>query len=272
MTRARLLISLFLVFNLALLSGCDSISRQFDSLFGTTASDYGGNDAFDIPAQVLANNAENAYRDAEYDTAAELYQQLKDRFPYSRYALLAELRLGDAYQKAERYEEAAMAYEDFIRLHPRNEAVPYAFFQMGMTHHAQLLTPDRDPTSAARALDIFKRLRANYPNDPYSYQASPRMEECVATLAAHDMSVGDFYRHRERYEAAIGRYKQVITQYPDAGYYTEALQKMQQCEQILAAMSPDERAERDANRREIFVPSPTMQGISSVINPTGIGF
>ncbi len=268
----KLLITICLIASIGLLSGCDSLSRQFNNLFGSTSSSTSVGDGMDIPAQVLANNAETAYRDGQYNEAADMYQQLKDRYPYSRYALLAELRLGDSYLKAQRYDEAALAYEDFIRLHPRNEAAPYALYQLGMTYHAQILTPDRDSTSASKALETFKRLRSNYPNNEYSSQAAPRMEECIANLAAHDMSVGDFYRHRERYEAAIGRYRQVITQYPDAGYYNEAMQKMQECEQILANLTPEERAERDEKRRDIFVPPPSMMGVSGIVGPTAIGF
>ena len=268
----KILATIPLLACLMLLSGCDSISRQFDALFGSTTPSTDVGDAFDIPAQVLANNAETAYRDGEYEDAADLYQQLKDRYPYSRYALLAELRLGDSYLKAQRWDEAVLAYEDFIRLHPRNEAVPYALYQMGMCYHSQLLTPDRDSSHAAKALEIFKRLRSNYPSNEYSNQAAPRMEECIANLAGHDMSVGDFYRHRERYEAAIGRYRQVITQYPDAGYYNEAMQRMQECERILANMSPEELEERNRDRRDIYVPPPSMMGISGIIGPTAIGF
>jgi outer membrane protein assembly factor BamD len=272
MTGSRIVSLTILLAGMLVLSACDSISRQFDALFGSTSSEYSTGDAFDIPPQVLASNAETAYRDGNYDAAAELYQQLKDRFPYSRYALLAELRLGDAYLKASRYEEAATAYDEFIRLHPRNEAVPYAIYQMGMTYHAQILTPDRDPSAAAQALDVFKRLRANYPNDAYSIQAAPRMEECIANLASHNILVGDYYRNQERYEAAIGRYRQVITQFPDAGYYNEAMGRIKECEDILAAMSPEEREERNQNRREIFVPPPSMMGITGIISPTAIGF
>jgi outer membrane protein assembly factor BamD len=141
-----------------------------------------------------------------------------------------------------------------------------------MTYHAQILTPDRDPNAATQALEVFKRLRANYPNDTYSFQAAPRMEECIANLAAHNILVGDYYRNRERYEAAIGRYRQVITQFPDAGYYNEALARIKECEQIMAAMSPEEREERNRDRRDIFVPPPSMMGVSGIISPTAIGF
>lgn len=268
----RYIACLVLLLVLGMLCACDGISRQFDKVFGSTASSTVGMGDFDTPPQVLANNAETAYRDGEYEDAAEIFQQIKDRYPYSRYALLAELRLGDAYFKSARYEEAALAYEDFIRLHPRNEAVPYALYQLGMTYHAQMSTPDRDASTAGRALEIFKRLRSNYPDNEFSHQAAPRMEECIANLAAHDMGIGDFYRHRERYEAAIGRYRQVITQYPDAGYYKEAMFKIKECEATLAAMSPEEREERNQNRRDIFVPPPSMMGVSGIIGPTAIGF
>ena len=131
---------------------------------GSGASD----EAFDTPAQVLANEAETLYREGKYDESANLFQALKDRFPYSRFALLADLRVGDAYFKSKRYEEAVLAYEDFIRLHPKNDAVPYAIYQMGMVYFDQMLTPDRDPENARKAMQTFQRLIKQYPQSEWA--------------------------------------------------------------------------------------------------------
>lgn len=202
--------------------------------------------AFDTPAQVLANEAEALYNEGEYEEAAEMFQQLKDRYPYSRFALLADLRVGDAYYKAERYEEAVLSYDDFVRLHPKNEAVPYALYQMGMVYHNQMLITSRDPTMAKRAVDTFRRLIRTYPKDQWAVKARPRLQEAVVKLAGHDMFVGDFYLRTKHYRAAIGRFKRVLTAYPDVGLYNQAMVKIEEAQAKLANLSPEERAKGGA--------------------------
>ncbi len=226
--------------------------------------------AFDTPAQVLANDAELQYKDGKYEEAAELYQQLKDRFPYSRYALLADLRVGDAYFKSKRYEEAVLAYDDFIRLHPKNDAVPYAVYQMGMVYHEQMLIPARDPSNAKKASETFQRLLRQHPNNEWSVKARPRLQEALERMAAHDMFVGKFYLKTSRYRAAIGRFKRVLTDYPDVGLYGEALKLINKSEQELAELPPEERS-REVDRRDLDRALPyTDTGTPDVLNDPAV--
>ena len=65
---------------------------------------------------------------------------IKSRFPYSKYAVLAELRLADAEFGAEQYLEAIDSYRLFIKFHPTHEMVAngYASFQIGEAYYKQL--------------------------------------------------------------------------------------------------------------------------------------
>jgi outer membrane protein assembly factor BamD len=252
MKRARAVIAVALALALLGLGGCGWIKG-----FGKSGSDKG--DVLDVPAQVLANEAEQSYKEGNYEEAADLFQQLKDRYPYSRYGLLADLRVGDAYAKAKRWDEAALAYEDFIRLHPKNEAVPYALYQMGMVYHQQMLTADRDPNLSRKATETFQRLLREFPNDEWAVKAQPRLKESLERLAGHDMSVGDFYYRTKRYEAAIGRYKRVLTQYPDVGLYNEAMEGIRKAQLALDAMPEEERNKRRDERRDLLVAPPNVE-------------
>lgn len=211
---------------------------SWSSWFSRASTD---NTAFDTPAQVLANEAESLYKEGDFERSAETFQQLKDRYPYSRFALLADLRVGDAYYKAGRFEEAVLAYDDFVRLHPKNEAVPYALYQMGMVYHKQMLIPSRDPTMAKKARDTFTRLLRNYPKSEWAVKAKPRLQECTARMAAHDMFVGNFYLRTKHYRAAIGRFKRVLTDYPDVGLYSKALNQIESAQKLLAELPPEQR-------------------------------
>lgn len=216
-------------------------------------------EAFDTPAQVLANEAENLYREGKYQESADLFQALKDRFPYSRYALLADLRVGDAYYKSQRYEEATLAYEDFIRLHPKNDAVPYAIYQMGMVQYDQMLTPDRDPSNARKAMDTFRRLMKQYPGSEWAVRAQPRLQEAVRRLAAHDMVVGRYYFNTKHYRAAMSRFKRVLTNYPDVGLYNEAMDYLRQAQDKWSKLPKREREGEAIDRRDLSAPVPGVE-------------
>ncbi len=233
---------------------------------GLFGGDSTSPEAFDTPAQVLASEGEALYREGEYDEAAELFQQLKDRFPYSRFALLADLRVGDAYYKAGRYEEAILSYEDFIRLHPKNEGVPYAIYQMGMVHFDQMLTPDRDPTEARKAMQTFQRLIKQYPKSEWAIRAQPRLQESIHRLANHDMSVGKYYFNTKRYRAASGRFKRVLTHYPDVGLYNEAMDYLRRSQEHLAKLPKREREGEAVDRRDLDSP-PAMEQPDVLLGP-----
>ena len=68
-------------------------------------------------AQELAWVAMDLYESGDYSRANEKFEKLKDWFPFSKYAILAELKIGDAHYKLGQYEEAVFAYEEFEKLH-----------------------------------------------------------------------------------------------------------------------------------------------------------
>lgn len=258
----RLTIAVGLILSLALLSGCSAIK----SYFGDSRDE--SLEAFDTPAQVLATEAEQLYQEGDYEDSADVFQQLKDRFPYSKFALLADLRLGDAYYKADRYDEAVLAYEDFIRLHPKNEGVPYAMYQIGMVYHDQMLTPDRDPTFARKAMEAFQRLMREYPKNEWAVKAIPRFQESAARAASHDLAVGKFYYNTGNYYAATWRFKRVLTQYPDVGLYDEAINDLNKAQAKLEKQQADE-AEEYANLsdEEKKIKDEAKRGNRNVANP-----
>lgn len=238
-----------LLLMLAASAGCDWFGG------GTGIQD----EAFDTPAQVLANEAETMYREGSYEESAELFQALKDRFPYSRYALLADLRVGDAYFKSKRYEEATLAYEDFIRLHPKNDAVPYAIYQMGMVSFDQMLTPDRDPSNARKAMETFRRLMKQYPSSEWAVKAQPRLQEATRRLAAHDMVVGKYYFNTKKYRASMSRFKRVLTNYPDVGLYNEAMNYLRMAQEQWSKLPKREREGEAIDRRDLTAPLPGVE-------------
>jgi outer membrane protein assembly factor BamD len=188
----------------------------------------------EFSAQDLAWNGMDYYETGDYTRAIENFEKLKDWYPFSSYAKLAELKIGDAHYKLEQYEEAVFAYEEFEKLHPRNEAIPYVIYQIGRCYFDQIDTIDRDQNSARKALETFQRLKKQFPNDPYARSAEAHITTCYKSLAGNEYLIGKFYYKAKHYKAAHQRFMAVISKYPDAGYHQEALDYLARCEAILA--------------------------------------
>jgi outer membrane protein assembly factor BamD len=189
----------------------------------------------DLSASELASEGMDAYEFGNYKTAIEHFEKLKDWYPFSKFAILAELKIGDAHYRLEEYEEAIFAYESFENLHPRNEAVPYVIYQTGRCYFDRLDSADRDQSYAQKSLDIFGRLIERFPDDPYARAAEAHRRDCLKSLAGNDFYVGQFYYHSKRYKAALSRFKSVISGYPDAGVHYQALQYIALCEARIEA-------------------------------------
>ena len=172
-------------------SGCTTLKDQFDKFFGAEDT---------VTAQELAWEGMDAYESGRYSKAIEKFQKLKDYYPFSKYAILAELKIADAHYQRDEYEEAIFAYENFEQLHPRNEAIPYVIYQIGRCYYDRIDTPDRDQTSARKALETFQRLIKQFPRDQYSIRAAEHIKTAQKSLAGH----ADFAT-THRFYLAVGR-------------------------------------------------------------------
>jgi outer membrane protein assembly factor BamD len=206
-------------------SGCAAITDTWHAITGEEE---------EYSAQELAWTAMDHYESGDYSRAIEKFEKLKDWFPFSRYAILAELKIGDANYELEHYEEAIFAYEEFEKLHPRNEAIPYVIYQIGRCYYDQIDTIDRDQNPARKALETFQRLMKQFPKDQYARAAEEHINKCYKSLSGHEYIVGMFYYKSKHYEAACNRFIAVISNYPDVGYHQKALQYLAKCEASLA--------------------------------------
>jgi outer membrane protein assembly factor BamD len=169
------------------------------------------------------------YTFVNYSKAIETFQTIIDNYPYSEYAVKAELEIADAYFADGRWEEALSYYRDFGDLHPQNEKVPYTILRSAKCHYEQIGTINRDQTSTHDALHFLDILLRNYPYAPESTEGERMMHELRTRLADSVVMTGDFYLVRKEFQAAAERYREVLNGYPGLGLDAEALFKLGIC-------------------------------------------
>jgi outer membrane protein assembly factor BamD len=211
-------------------SGCNALKKSWNAITGKE---------FSASAQQLAWDGMDAYEDGDYKEAIEYFQQLKDWYPFSKYAILAELKIADSNYHLKNYEEAIFAYEEFEKLHPRNEAIPYVIYQIGRCYFDQIDTIDRDQTPALKAYETFQRLDKQFPDDKYARSGAEHITTCLKSLVGNEYYIGVFYYKSKHYKAALHRFMAVLSDYPDVGYHQKALEYIAKCE---AELSPQVEA------------------------------
>lgn len=186
-------------------------------------------------ADQLAAEASSAFMRGKYKAAITAYTDLKDWYPFSRYAILAELKIADAHFHLEEYLQAIAAYEQFENLHPRNEAIPYVINQIGLSWFNQMDTVDRDITAAKNAMAQFKRLMEQFPESEYAREAPERIQACIDKIAGHELYVAKFLMKTGQYQAALKRFEYIVEYYPGTPQSEIALGLISEC----AALAED---------------------------------
>ena len=174
-----------------------------------------GDHEMEKSAQELVSDGMEEFNSGDYKQAIDNFEKLRDWYPFSKYAILAEYKIADSYYLREDFMEAMLAYEEFENLHPRNEVIPYVVYQIGMCWFNQIDTVDRGQTATAKALEVFDRLIKQFPNSKYTKKAKTRLITCLKSLAGHDLYVGRFYYKTGHYKSALGRFKSVVKGYPE---------------------------------------------------------
>jgi outer membrane protein assembly factor BamD len=174
-------------------------------------------------------NILGVYTYVNYGDAIEAFQAIIDNYPYSEFAVQAELAIADAYFDDGRYDEALSYYRDFSDLHPQNEKVPYTILRSALCHYNQVQSVERDQTSTREALLDLEQLIRSHPFAAEAGEGEILLRELRGRLARNEMRIGDFYLNREEYQSAAERYRGLLNTYPGLGQDAEALFKLGVC-------------------------------------------
>lgn len=155
--------------------------------------------------------------------AREFYQELLDRFPESHHRAVAQFNIAESLYREREYIEARFEYEKFLELHPAHPLASQAQYQIGLCHVQQLQHHDRDQRHTEAALQAFRRLRRQHPQDPLIPDTTNHIRALRERLTAHEMSVARFYYKKGAYHAAIGRLLNLVQVYPSSPDLDEAL-------------------------------------------------
>lgn len=173
-------------------------------------------------AEKYFQEGEKFYESNLYEDAIASWEKVRDTYYSPELNMLAEIKIAEAYYQAQRYEEAATAYADFLKQHPNDSRIDDIIYQLGLSYYQQMLSEDRDQTSTRNALKVFQELIQRFPDYPLAEEAGYLIQRCRNRLAEHEVYVGRFYLKKEYFQAAITRLEKALKDYPNYYYRDKA--------------------------------------------------
>ncbi len=162
-------------------------------------------------------------QEGEYYQAVKAYEKILNNYPESTVRSRAQLGMGDAHFNEGKYFDAELAYGKFIEMYPNNEHIDKAYFYKGMSHLMQIKDADQDVTQAHKCKESFDFITKHFSRSPYLKKAKEKSVECEGVIAAHTMTIAEYYFQVGAYASVIHRSIEYITQYDNAPEKDRAL-------------------------------------------------
>jgi len=191
----------------------------------------------------IYNSAMDRLEAKDYKKAASLFDEVERQHPYSVWATKSQLMAAYSLYQSNKYDEAIIALDRFIQLHPSNKDTPYALYLKALSYYEPISDVARDQKMTELATKTLNELTTRYPGSKYARDAKVKIVLTKGHLAGKEMWIGRYYLNKGNNLAAINRFKSVIEKYETTAHVPEALHRLTEA---YLALGVDDEARKTA--------------------------
>jgi len=178
------------------------------------------------PVETLYNNGVDALNARRFSTAGDQFAAVEQNYPYSSWAVNAQLMSGYSSYLQNKYTDAIATLDRFIQLHPAHRDIAYAYYLRALCYYEQIADIQRDQKGAEQAMNALQEVVNRFPDTTYARDAQLKVDLCRDHLAGKEMEIGRYYEKQHLYEAAIGRFQRVVDDFQTTNHVPEALHRL----------------------------------------------
>ncbi|MDC0469551.1 outer membrane protein assembly factor BamD [Candidatus Pelagibacter sp.] len=158
--------------------------------------------------------------------AAKKFLEAELLFPQSEWAPKSALLASYSFYLQNYYSEALENLQRYLKTYPLDKDLVYAHYLIAMCYYETIEGEKRDSRPLINARDKFNYIIKNYPNTDFSIDARFKLDLIEDIMAAKEMYLGRYYLKKEKWIAALNRFKIVIDNYNKTIFIEEALHRM----------------------------------------------
>ncbi len=211
------LYKIFLVLLLTILASCSSDKKKISII-----------EEEDLELQMI-----DAYKDGYEELekgdviyAARKFNEAELLYPQSEWASKSVLLAAYAFYSQNYYDRSIGELQRFIKKYPNHKNMDYAYFLLAMCYYENIVDEKKDLEPLLLSKQKFEFILKNYPDTDFAQDAKFKINLIQDVLASKEMYIGKYYLRKEKWVAAINRFKTIINKYETTIYVEEALHRL----------------------------------------------
>ena len=182
--------------------------------------------SLDLQVQEAYQEGKKSLEEGDVLFAAKKFNEAEILFPQSKWAPKSSLMAAYSYYSQDYYSDAIMELDRFIRVYPLNKNLDYAHYLLALCYYEQIVDEKKDVGSMTNAKDNFNIVMNKYPNTEYAIDSVFKVDLIDDIIASKEMYIGRYYFEKQKWIAAINRFRTVVDNYETTVYTEEALHRL----------------------------------------------
>ena len=158
--------------------------------------------------------------------AANKFLEAELLFPQSDWAPRSALMAAYSFYLQDYYSKSIYHLERFIDTYPKNKNLDYAYYLLAMCYYENIEDEKRDLRPLIKSKDLFKLVIDRFPESNFAIDAKFKINFINDILASKEIYIGRHYVKKEKWIAALNRFKNIIENYEDTIYVEEAIHRI----------------------------------------------
>ena len=176
--------------------------------------------------------------------AAKKFNEAELLYPQSEWAPKSVLLAAYSYYSQNYYDEALSELNRFFKKYPKHKNIDYAHFLYAMCYYENIIDEKKDLEPLLISKKRFQFVVQNFPGTDFAQDAKFKINLINDVLASKEMYLGKYYIKKQKWAAAINRFKNILELYGTTIYVEEALHRLVETNYKIGLI---EEAEKYAN-------------------------
>ena len=158
--------------------------------------------------------------------ASKKFLETEMLFPQSDWAPKSALMAAYSYYVQDYYAESIFHLERYLNTYPNDTRVSYGHFLLAMSHYQKIVGEKNDLKPLIEARDKFQFIIDTYPNTDFAVDSKFKIDLINEIMASKEMYIARHYVKKEKWIAAINRFKTIIEDYETTIYVEESIHRL----------------------------------------------
>ena len=176
--------------------------------------------------------------------AAKKFNEAELLYPQSEWAPKSVLLAAYSYYSQNYYDEALSELNRFFKKYPKHKNLDYAHFLYAMCYYENIIDEKKDLKPLLISKKRFQFVIQNFPDTDFAQDANFKIYLINDVLASKEIYLGKYYIKKQKWAAAINRFKNILELYGTTIYVEEALHRLVEINYKIGLI---EEAEKYAN-------------------------